>query len=158
MADTRVLIATTPRARDIFERTLARCPVDFACSLKEGREKLERNSYTHVVIGYLFAESHMFDFAQEVRRLQAHARVLCVKASGRSLQANLRAGLNTAALHLGCEGFFDLSSAELPFERVFGEILARFPAPGASRDAARAAVVEASIDATADELRRLALR
>ena len=57
MANIRVLIATTSRFRDGLLRALAGCPVDFVCSMDEGREALQRRSYTHVIIGYLFAES-----------------------------------------------------------------------------------------------------
>jgi hypothetical protein len=120
---------------------------------------LRRASYTHVIIGYLFAESHMFDFAQEVRERQPAARVLCVKAAGRSLRAKLRSGLNTAALQLGCEGFFDLSIGDRPetFDRVFEEILARFPMPSAAAGDPKAAALAAKLGATAHELRRIAV-
>jgi hypothetical protein len=154
MANIRVLIATTSPFRDALARGLAECPVQFACSMAEGREALQRAAYTHVIVGYLFAESHMFDFAQEVRERQPAARVLCVKAGGRALRANLRTGLNTAALQLGCEGFFDLSMGDEPdaFDRVFNEIVARFPMPSPA-----AVALASKLGATAHELRRLAL-
>lgn len=153
MANIRVLIATTSPFRDALARGLAECPVQFACSMAEGREALQRAAYTHVIIGYVFAESHMFDFAQEVRERQPAARVLCVKAGGRALRAKLRTGLDTAALQLGCEGFFDLSIGEPDaFDRVFKEILARFPMPSPA-----AAGFASKLGATAHELRRLAL-
>ena len=159
MANIRVLIATTSRFRDGLLRALAGCPVEFVCSMDEGREALQRRAYTHVIIGYLFAESHMFDFAQEVRECQPNARVLCVKAAGRSLRATLRSGLNTAALQLGCEGFFDLSIGDRPdtFDRVFNEILARFPMPAPAAGNQKADALASKLGATAQELRRLAL-
>ena len=159
MANIRVLIATTSQFRDALARALAGCPVDFVCSMNEGRQALHRGSYTHVIIGYLFAESHMFDFAQEVRQRQPAARVLCVKAAGRSLRANLRSGLNTAALQLGCEGFFDLSIGDRPetFDHVFKDILAHFPVPSSAAGDKKALALASKLGATANELRRLAL-
>ena len=153
MTGIRVLIATTSHARDGLMRTLAGCPVEFVCSYDEGLEALQRASYSHVIIGYLFAESHMFDFALEVRSRQPDARVLCVKAAGRSLRMRVRSGLNTAAVQLGCEGFFDLSAGDRPdsFDRVFNEILARFPLTAPEGPAS------SKMRATAEELRRIAL-
>src|SRR5205085_11702020 len=137
---------------------LAGCPVEFVCSMDEGREALQRVSYTHVIIGYLFAESHMFDFAHEVRSRQPSARVLCVKAAGRSLRAKMRIGLNTAALQLGCEGFFDLTVGDRPdaFDRVFKDILERF-APSSPAGGKKPDALASKLGATAQELRRLAL-
>ena len=154
MTDVRVLIATTSHFRDALTRGLAACPVQFVCTMDEGREALRRASYTHVIVGYLFAESRMFDFAQEVRERQPAARVLCVKCGGRALGAELRSGLNTAALQLGCEGFFDLSGGDRPdtFDRAFNEILTRFPMP-----ASPAGTLATKLGATVEELRRLAL-
>ena len=159
MANIRVLIATTSQFRDALVRALANCPVEFVCTMDEGRMALERVRYTHVIIGYLFAESHMFDFAHEVRQRQPAARVLCVKAAGRSLRAKMRVGLNTAALELGCEGFFDLSIGDRPdaFDRVFKEILARFPVPAPAAATRKPDALASKLGATAHELRRLAL-
>jgi hypothetical protein len=158
MANVRLLIATTPGARERLAVTLAGCPVDFVSAFREGVECLKRDAYSHVIVGYLFAESHMFDFAQEVHQRQPDARVLCVKASGRSLGATTRAGLNTAALQLGCEGFFDLTVADRPesFDRIFNDILARFP-PRAGGSGEKADAVAAKLQATAQALRRIAL-
>ena len=127
--------------------------------MDEGREALQRCSYTHVIIGYLFAESHMFDFAQEVRERQPAARVLCVKAAGHSLRAKMRVGLNTAALELGCEGFFDSSIGDRPdaFDRVFRDILARFPMPAPAAGHKKPDALASKLGATAQELRRLAV-
>lgn len=159
MSGKRVLIATTAAARPGLARSLQGCPVDFACTLDEGLAALERAAYSHVVIGYLFDESHMFEFAQEVRRLQPAAHVLCVKAAGRSLGAKMRSGLNTAVRHLGCEGFFDLSRGDKPelFDRVFSDILACFAPPSADAGEPKREVLAAKLHATAEELRRLAL-
>jgi hypothetical protein len=159
MANIRVLIATTSQFRDALAPALDGCPLHFACSMDEGREALQRAAYTHVIVGYLFAESHMFDFVQEVRARQPAARVLCVKAAGRALRAKLRSGLNTAALQLGCEGFFDLSIGERPdtFDRVFNEILACFPMPSPAAGDPAADALASRLGATAQELRRLAL-
>lgn len=161
MADIRVLIATTSLARDGLERSLAGCEaVDFVCSFEEGIEILQRVSYTHVIVGYFFAESHMFDFALEVRQRQPSARVLCVKAAGRSLRENMRVGLNIAALQVGCEGFYDLSAGGRPdtFDRAFDDILRCFPVPVAPASKDRGTRLAAKLHATAHELRRLALR
>ena len=159
MANVRVLIATTSRFRDGLARALGGCPVQFACTMDEGREALHGALYTHVIVGYLFAESRMFDFAQEVRERQPGARVLCVKAGGRSLRDELRSGLNTAAVQLGCEGFFDLSSGDRldTFDRVFGEILTRFPMPSSSVCGHKADTLASKLGTAAQELRRLAL-
>ncbi len=124
----RVLVATAAAARDELAGILSDCPVDFACSIEEGIDALGRQPYSHAVIGYLFAESHMFEFAQQVRRTQPLARVLCVKAAGRPLGPQVRSGLDAAAREIGCEGFFDLTAGDIPetFNRVFNEILAHF--------------------------------
>ena len=128
----RVLVATAPQARDELAGILERCPIEFACSIEAGIDALRRQAYSHVVVGYLFAESHMFEFAQKVRELQPGARVLCVKAAGRPLGPEVRAGLDAAAREIGCEGFFDLTAGDIPetFNRVFNEILGHFN-PGA---------------------------
>jgi len=159
MTDVRVLIATTSHFRDALARALGGCAVEFACTMDEGREALRRTTYTHVIVGYLFAESRMFDFAQAVRERQPGARVLCVKCGGRSLRDELRSGLNTAALQLGCEGFFDLSSGDRPdtFDRIFSEILTRFPGPSSSACGHKAESLASKVGAAAQELRRLAL-
>lgn len=124
----RVLMAVSPFARDILTRLLERYPVDFACTLADGDAALQKNTYSHIVIGYLFADSHMFEFAQHTRGAQPGARVLCVKAAGRALGDEVRSGLHAAARELGCEGFFDLSAGGHPgnFDRVFDQILTYF--------------------------------
>lgn len=123
----RVLMAVSPFARDMLSRLLQRYSIDFACTLAEGDAALQKTAYTHILVGYLFADSHMFEFAQHARERQPAARVLCVKAAGRALGDDVRSGLHAAARELGCEGFFDLSAADAPqFDRVLGEILSHF--------------------------------
>lgn len=142
----RVLIAVSPFARDVLARLLERYPVDFACTLADGDAALRAKAYSHVVIGYLFADSHMFEFAQHARDAQPDARVLCVKAAGRVLGDEVRSGLHAAARELGCEGFFDLSARDQPgsFDRVFDQILGCFRPEYRSRATAelRSAVQE----------------
>jgi hypothetical protein len=125
---TRVLVATAPSARRQLGDILAHCPVEFACSFHEGLQALERRSYSHVVIGSLFADSQMFEFARAVRDAQPSARVICVKGAGRSLGCEVRRGLDAAVRELGCEGFFDLTAGDVPetFNEVFSQVLARF--------------------------------
>jgi hypothetical protein len=126
----KVLVATSRRARDAVAGIVRDCPVEFVFSIEEGARALEAGRYSHVVIGYLFADSQMFEFARQTRQLRPEARVICVKAAGRALGKEVRAGLDAAAVELGCEGFFDLTAGELPesFNRVFNEIIAYFHA------------------------------
>jgi len=125
---TRVLVATAPVARQRLGDILAHCPVEFACSFREGIDALRRSAYSHVVIGSLFADSQMFEFAQAVRQAQPSARIICVKAAGRALGPDVRRGLDAAVRELGCEGFFDLTAGEVPetFNEAFNQVLARF--------------------------------
>jgi hypothetical protein len=127
-ATLKVLIATTRRARDEVARIVAGCPVDFVFSLEEGERALRAREYSHVIVGYLFAESQMFEFARQVRQLRPAARVICVKAAGRPLRTDVRSGLDAATVELGCEGFFDLTAGEMPetFNEVFNELLGYF--------------------------------
>src|SRR5512138_3116444 len=123
----RVLMAVSPFAREMLSRLLERYPIDFVCTLAEGDAALQQTAYTHILVGYLFADSHMFEFAQHARERRPAARVLCVKAAGRTLGEDVRSGLNAAARELGCEGFFDLSAGDAPqFARVLEEILSHF--------------------------------
>jgi hypothetical protein len=124
----RVLVATAPEARRQLGGILAHCPVEFACSFPEGLDALRRTPFSHVVIGSLFADSQMFEFARAVREAQPSARVICVKAAGRSLGTDVRRGLDAAVRELGCEGFFDLTVGDMPgtFNDVFSQVLARF--------------------------------
>jgi hypothetical protein len=129
---TRVLMAVSPFARDMLARLLERYPVEFACSLDEGALALRRTAYSHVIVGYLFADSHMFEFAQRALEEQPSARVLCVKAAGRALDDDVRSGLHAAARELGCEGFFDLTGGDPreSFDRAFEQLLGHFRAIG----------------------------
>jgi hypothetical protein len=124
----RVLVALAPAAHQRVAKILQRCPVEFATSMEDGERALRTRSYSHVIIGYLFADSQMFEFARQARLLAPTARVICVKAAGRALGPDVRSGLDAAAVELGCEGFFDLTSGDLPesFNRVFSEVLDYF--------------------------------
>ncbi len=125
----RVLIASSDSARQELQGILSGLPVEFASSIEEGLSALGKQRYSHVVVGYLFAESHMFEFARQVRRLQSGARILCVKGAGRVLRPEVRAGLDAAVRELGCEGFYDLTAWETAasFDIAFDEVLAHFP-------------------------------
>ncbi len=126
--ETRVLVAATELAKPHLDGVLADLPVEFVSSIEEGVDALGRKSYSHVVVGYLFAESRMFEFAGQVRRLQPSARILCVKGAGRVLGPEFRAGLNSAVRELGCEGFYDLTAQEAGcgFDGTFDELLGNF--------------------------------
>ena len=129
---------------------------ELVIGFEEGVSALKRGAYTDVVVGYLFAESRMFEFVREVRAIQPAARVLCVKAGGRSLGADVRSGLNEAARQLGCEGFFDLTAGELPegFNRAFEQLLAYLLPPHARSDKVEGVVSD--LRAKVMELRSLA--
>jgi hypothetical protein len=122
-----VLVAADQAGRQILASILADCDTDFAATFDEGVQHLKRRRYTHVVVGYLFAESHMFEFARAARELQPYARVLCVKGAGRALDEQARRGLNYALRSLGCDGFVDLTAGEIPEDALplFNEILHR---------------------------------
>jgi hypothetical protein len=125
----RVLVATSPGVRDAIAPILSGCPVEFACDMAEGLRALAGAPFTHVVVGYLFAESQMFEFVRHVRAKQPAARVVCVKAVGRKLSPGTRAGLHEAARALGCEGFFDLTAGDVPealFRSTFEQVVAHF--------------------------------
>jgi hypothetical protein len=151
----RVLVATSRRVRDHVARIVQGCPVDFASSMEDGEAALRDGDYSHVIIGYLFAESQMFEFARQARLLRPTARVICVKASGRMLHADVRSGLDAAAVELGCEGFFDLTAGELPetFNQVFNEILEYFRA---EEHRSRQAAVEQELRNAVRQLRAMA--
>jgi hypothetical protein len=151
----KVLVAIAPAARERVEKILRGCPVTFATSMEEGERALRARQYSHVIVGYLFADSQMFEFARQARLLAPSARVICVKAAGRALGADVRGGLDAAAVELGCEGFFDLTAGELPeaFNRVFGEVLGYFRAE-AHRE--RQEAVERELRDAVRQLRALA--
>lgn len=139
----RVLVATSPGVRDALAPILADCPVEFVCEMDDGVRALAGGPFSHVVVGYLFAESQMFEFVRHVRKAQPAARVVCVKAVGRKLSPGTRAGLHEAARSLGCEGFFDLTAAQVPeamFRSTFEQVVAQFASR--KRKPREAAVVE----------------
>ena len=114
---TNVLVAAVPTAQAVVERLLAGCPLDFVSSMEEGERRLRENRYSYVVIGHLFAESRMFEFAKIVRARQPWAWVLCVKGAGRPIDDEQRAAIDLSVRQLGCEGFVDLT-VELPDTHV----------------------------------------
>lgn len=136
----RVLVATNPPVRDAIAPILAGCPVEFACDMAAARHAVATGEYTHVVVGYLFAESHMFEFARHVRAVQPDAGVVCVKAVGRRLSQSTRSGLHEAAVALGCRGFFDITAGDVPeamLRSTFAELLAQVSPRGSKpREAA----------------------
>lgn len=94
---------------------------------ERGVRCLRARSYSHVIVGYLFAESRMFEFAHAVREQQPHAKVLCIKGAGRPLDEQTRRGLDFAVRSLGCDCIVDLTGGEMPEDAlpVFNEILRR---------------------------------
>ena len=121
----RILVAAVPSAQALVERYLAGCALDFVSSMEEGERRLNEQRYSEILIGHLFAESRMFEFARIVRRLQPWARVICVKGPGRPLDEQQRSAIDLSVRQLGCEGFFDLTADEVDESRpgVFGELL-----------------------------------
>ena len=121
----RILVAAVQPAQDVLASILAGCDTDFVASFEEGVRQLELRSYSHVIVGYFFAESHMFEFAQAVLRLQPQAKILCVKSGGRALDERAKRGLDFALRSLGCEGFIDLTAGEVPESAlpIFNDIL-----------------------------------
>jgi hypothetical protein len=130
----RVLVAAAPAGRSIVASILAGCDTDFAATFAEGVQHLKLRKYSHVIVGYLFAESHMFEFAQAARELQPQAKVLCVKSAGRALDEQSRRGMDYALRSLGCEAFVDLTGGEIPEEALptFNDILRRCRAQAAA--------------------------
>jgi len=122
----RVLVAVAPAAKALVEHHLAGCPLDFAATVEEGERLLAANRYTDVLIGHLFAESRMFEFAAMVRAHQPEARVICVKGAGPPYSAAQRAAIDLSVRELGCECFVDLTAGEIPQHQrsVFDELLA----------------------------------
>lgn len=152
----RVLVAVSPQAHAALARILVNCPVQIVGSFQDGVSALQHEQYSDVIIGYLFGESRMFEFARQVRELQPAARVLCVKAGGRALGSDVRFGLHEAAMQLGCEGFFDLTAGGVPegFNRAFEEVVGRFlPPDSPARE--RASGVMSDLRTTMLELRAL---
>lgn len=121
----RILVAAVQAGQQVLASILAGCEADFAATFEEGMQQLKLHSYSHVIVGYFFAESHMFEFAQAVRELQPQAKILCVKGAGRPLDDAARRGLDYALKSLGCEAFIDLTGGEIPETAlpIFNEIL-----------------------------------
>lgn len=130
----RTLVAAAQAGQQVLASILAGCDSDFAATFEEGMQHLKLHKYSHVIIGYFFAESHMFEFAQAVRELQPQAKVLCVKGSGRPLGDAARHGLDHALKTLGCEAFIDLTGGEIPESAlpIFNDILRRCRANAAT--------------------------
>lgn len=114
-----------PTAQALVERHLAGCPLHFAATLAEGERLLAAHRYTDVLVGHLFAESRMFEFAAMVRARQPQARVICVKAAGPPFNAAQRAAIDLSVRELGCECFMDLTAEEIPDRQrsVFDDLL-----------------------------------
>lgn len=121
----RVMVAVVTSAQPLIQRLLSECPLDFASSFEHGEQLLQENRYSDILIGHLFAESRMFDFATVARGRQPWARVLCVKGAGPPLSDQRRSAIDMAVKEIGCEGFFDLTSQELPegYTSIFNDIL-----------------------------------
>lgn len=109
----RVLVAVSQSGYAIARKLLAGCDADIVTSFEQGTQALARNPYAYVLIGMLFAESHMFEFVQEVRQSQPAARVLGVRGLGAPLSDDVRSGLHTALQTIGAEGLVDLTRGEL---------------------------------------------
>jgi DNA-binding MarR family transcriptional regulator len=121
----RVLVAMGPIGREILSAILSGCRIDYVGTFGEGEKALAEKDYAYVVIGSLFADSHMFEFAERARHMRPKARIVCVKAAGRPLDAQSRRAISTACEALGCEGLLDLTAGEIPerFRTVFNEII-----------------------------------
>lgn len=114
----RVLVAVVSSAQPLIQRLMSECPLDFASSFEHGEQLVQENRYSDILIGHLFAESRMFEFAMVVRDGQPWARVVCVKGAGPALSAERRSAIDLAVKEIGCEGFVDLTSQELPGDHI----------------------------------------
>lgn len=110
---TRVLVAVSQSGYAMAKKLLRGCDADIVTSFEEGTRALERTAYAYVVIGLLFAESHMFEFVQEVKRCQPAARVLGVRGLGAPLTEQARSGLHAALQTVGADGLVDFTRREL---------------------------------------------
>jgi hypothetical protein len=109
----RVLVAVSQAGYGIARKLLSGCDADIVTSFNEGTQALARNPYAYVLVGVLFAESHMFEFIHEVRQSQPQARVLGVRGLGVPLTDEIRSGLHTALQTVGADGLLDLTRGEL---------------------------------------------
>jgi hypothetical protein len=109
----RVLVAESQAGYAIARKLLSGCDADIVTSFNQGTQALARNPYAYVLVGVLFAESHMFEFIREVRQSQPQARVLGVRGLGVPLNDEVRSGLHTALQTVGADGLLDLTRGEL---------------------------------------------
>lgn len=121
----RVLVAMGPVGREILSAILSDCSLDYATTFEEGERALSQQAYAYVLIGSLFADSQMFEFAHRVREIQPEARIVCIKGAGRPLDEHSRGAISTACQAMGCEGLLDLTAGEIPerFRTVFNDIM-----------------------------------
>jgi hypothetical protein len=121
----KVLVAAVPTTQALVERFLAGCPLDFVSAFEDGERRLAENRYSDVLVGHLFAESRMFEFATMVRARQPWARVICVKGAGPPLDARQRAAIDLSVRQLGSECFIDLTAEDIPDKHlsVFDDLL-----------------------------------
>jgi hypothetical protein len=126
-ASCRVLVATMPETQEVLKALLSDCDLDFVSSFAAGEAALRKVRYGCIVVGYSFAESRMFDFAQCARRLQPEAKVVCVKGVGAPLDPVVRARVSLSIEAIGAAGLLDLTGGEIPeqFRHLFNEILSR---------------------------------
>jgi hypothetical protein len=108
-----VLVAVSHSGYGIAKKLLAGCDADIVTSFEQGTQALARHAYGYVLIGVLFAESHMFEFLQEVKQSQPAARVLGIRGLGAPLNEEVRSGLHAALQTVGAEGLVDLTRGEL---------------------------------------------
>jgi hypothetical protein len=109
----RVLVAVSQSGYGIATKLLADCDADIVTSFEQGTQALARQAYGYVLVGVLFAESHMFEFVQEVKQFQPAARVLGIRGLGAPLSDDVRSGLHTALQTIGAEGLVDLTRGAL---------------------------------------------
>ena len=109
----RVLVAVSHSGYGLAQKLLAGCDVDIVTSFEQGKQALASHAYGYVVVGVLFAESHMFEFVQEVKHTQPTARILAVRGLGAPLTEEARSGLHAALQTVGAEGLVDLTRREL---------------------------------------------
>lgn len=123
----RVLVAVSHQGYGLAEKMLAGCDVDIVTSFDAGTQALAARVYGYVLVGVLFADSHMFEFVHEVKRTQPAARVLAVRGLGAPLSEEARFGLHAALQTVGAEGLVDLTRRELSaWERAaLGELRSR---------------------------------
>ncbi|HEV8694610.1 MAG TPA: hypothetical protein VGQ93_10600 [Lysobacter sp.] len=109
----RVLVAVSQSGYAIARKMLAGCDADIVTSFEQGTQALARQAYGYVLVGVLFAESHMFEFVQEVKQSQPGARVLGVRGLGTPLSEEIRSGLQAALQTVGADGLIDLTRGQL---------------------------------------------